>query len=58
MVASARRLHQSSSSYGELLLIRANRDELRARLLELEGENHAFYDLYDLLAWEKASLEE
>ncbi|CAI9289979.1 unnamed protein product [Lactuca saligna] len=58
MVASAHCLRQSSSSYVELVLIRAKRDELRARLLELEGEKHAFDDLYDLFAWEKASLEE
>lgn len=58
MVATAPCVCQSSSSSGELALIRAERDELTARLLELEGEKCAFDGRYDLLAREKAFLEE
>lgn len=39
MVVVARRLHQVCSDSGELSFLRADQDDLRVRLLELEGEN-------------------
>lgn len=58
MVATASRLRQSDSSFGELALIKVERDELKVRLLELEGEKWSFEECFDLLAGEKASLED
>lgn len=58
MVATACRIRQDNFSSSELTLIRAERDELRARILVLEGEKHVFYFHYNILAGEKASLEE
>lgn len=50
MVATACRIRQDNFSSSELTLIRAERDELRARLLEFEGEKRVFDFRYNLLA--------
>ncbi|CAI9301355.1 unnamed protein product [Lactuca saligna] len=58
IVATASRLRQSDSSSGELVLSKVERDELKVRLLELEGEKRSFEERYDVLAGEKASLQD
>lgn len=57
MTVTTSRLPQVSSSSSELALIKSERDELRARLLELEGEKRSFEECC-LWAGEKVSLEE
>ncbi|CAI9267547.1 unnamed protein product [Lactuca saligna] len=58
MVATASHLRQTDSSSSKLALIKAERDELKVSLLELEREKRSFKECYDLLAREKASLED
>lgn len=48
MVATASRILQSGSSFGELSLIKFEQDELKMRLLEFEGEKRLFEKHYDL----------
>ncbi|CAI9271403.1 unnamed protein product [Lactuca saligna] len=53
MVMTASRLHLSDPSSSYLALIKAEWDELKARLLELEGDKQSFEERYDLLAGRK-----
>lgn len=50
MVVTACRIHQDNFNSSELTLIRAERDELRERILEFEGEKRMFDFRYNLLA--------
>lgn len=58
MVVVARHLHKVSSYFGELSYVRAEQDDLRAKLLEMEKEKRTFEERYELMAGKKASLEE
>lgn len=58
MFVTVSRLCQGDSSYGDLVQIRVEQDDLRDKLLVLEGEKHSFEECYDLLVGEKASLED
>lgn len=58
MVVVAQHLCKVSLDSGELSSVRAERDDLRENLLELEKENHAFEECYDPMSREKSSLEE
>lgn len=58
MVAAARRVCQVGLDSRELASGRVERGELRVDLLGLEEEKHKFEERYNLLAGEKASLEE
>lgn len=51
-------LSRNESSSSKLALIKVEKDELKATLLELEGEKQSFEERYDLFAGEKESLED
>lgn len=58
MTVNASRLCHVNSSSSKLASVKVERDELRVRLLELEGEKRSFEEHYNVLEREKDSLED
>lgn len=58
MVATASFLRRGDSNSGELVQIRSEQDNLKAKLLALEEDKCLFEECYEILAGEKASLED
>lgn len=58
LVATARCLHQVNSDSAELASAKAERDQLKARVMGLEEEKRKFEECYELLASKKVFVEE